>query len=218
MSLLRFYRSTIGKKLIMAVSGIIGVGFLILHMVGNLQIFVGPDRINDYARFLHGPAAEVVLALRVVLVVALVLHVWMAWQLTRINRAARPEAYTRREPQVTTLASRTLRWGGVFLLVFIVLHILHFTTLDLDPTFVELDVFGNALKAFDSVWMVAFYTVAMVLLGFHLFHGIWSSGRTLGVSPPSGAPLRRRIALGLALIIAIGFAAVPLAVWFGVVP
>lgn len=218
MTLLRFYRSTIGKKLIMAVSGIIGIIFLILHMVGNLQIFVGPDRINDYARFLHGPAAEVVLAQRVVLVVALVLHVWMAWQLTRINRAARPEAYTRREPQVTTLASRTLRWGGVFLLVFIVLHILHFTTLDLDPTFVELDVFGNALKAFDSVWMVGFYTVAMLLLGFHLFHGIWSSGRTLGVSPPSRAPLQRRIALGLALIIAIGFAAVPLAVWFGVVP
>ena len=218
MTLLRFYRSTIGKKLIMAVSGIIGIIFLILHMVGNLQIFVGPDRINDYARFLHGPAAEVVLAQRVVLVAALVLHVWMAWQLTRINRAARPEAYTRREPQVTTLASRTLRWGGVFLLVFIVLHILHFTTLDLDPTFVELDVFGNALKAFDSVWMVGFYTVAMLLLGFHLFHGIWSSGRTLGVSPPSRAPLQRRIALGLALIIAIGFAAVPLAVWFGVVP
>lgn len=218
MTLLRFYRSTIGKKLIMAVSGIIGIIFLILHMVGNLQIFVGPDRINDYARFLHGPAAEVVLAQRVVLVAALVLHVWMAWQLTRINRAARPQAYTRREPQVTTLASRTLRWGGVFLLVFIVLHILHFTTLDLDPTFVELDVFGNALKAFDSVWMVGFYTVAMLLLGFHLFHGIWSSGRTLGVSPPSRAPLQRRIALGLALIIAIGFAAVPLAVWFGVVP
>ena len=218
MSLLRFYRSTIGKKLIMAVSGIIGVAFLVLHMVGNLQVFVGPDRINNYARFLHGPAAEVVLAQRVVLVVALVLHVWMAIQLTRINRAARPEGYRRREPQVTTLASRTLRWGGVFLLVFIVVHIMHFTTLDLDPTFVELDVFGNALKAFDSPWMVAFYTVAMLLLGFHLFHGVWSSGRTLGVSPPSAAPLRRRIALALALVIALGFAAVPLAIWFGVVP
>jgi succinate dehydrogenase / fumarate reductase cytochrome b subunit len=119
---------------------------------------------------------------------------------------------------VTTLASRTLRWGGVFLLVFIVLHVLHFTTLDLDPSFVELDVFGNVLKAFDSPWMVAFYTVAMLLLGFHLFHGVWSSGRTLGVSKPSPAPLKRRIALILALVIALGFAAVPLAVWFGVVP
>lgn len=218
MNLLSFYRSTIGKKLIMAVSGLIGVAFLVLHMVGNLQIFVGPDRINNYARFLHGPAAEGVLALRVILVVALVLHVWMAFQLTRINRAARPVAYERRVPQVTTLASRTLRWGGVFLLVFIVLHILHFTTLDLDPTFVELDVFGNALKAFNSPWMVAFYTVAMLLLGFHLYHGVWSSGRTMGVSKPVAAPLRRRIALVLATVIALGFAAVPLAIWFGVVP
>lgn len=218
MNLLSFYRSTIGKKLIMAVSGIIGVAFLVLHMVGNLQIFVGPDRINNYARFLHGPAAEGVLALRVILVAALVLHVWMAFQLTRINRAARPDAYQRREPQVTTLASRTLRWGGVFLLVFIVLHILHFTTLDLDRSFVELDVFGNVLKAFDSPWMVAFYTIAMLLLGFHLYHGVWSSGRTLGVSKPSPAPLKRRIAMVLALVIAIGFAAVPLAVWFGVLP
>ncbi len=102
--------------------------------------------------------------------------------------------------------------------MFIVLHILHFTTLDLDPTFVELDVFGNALKAFNSPWMVAFYTVAMLLLGFHLYHGVWSSGRTMGVSKPVAAPLRRRIALVLATVIALGFAAVPLAIWFGVVP
>ena len=215
MRLVRFYRSTVGKKIIMAVSGVVGVAFLVAHMAGNLQIFAGEERINAYARFLHGPAEEVVLLQRVVLVVALVLHVLMAWQLTTRNRTARPEGYSRRDPQVTTLAARTMRWGGVLLLAFIVFHILHFTTLDIDPSFVQYDVYGNVRKAFQHPWRVAVYVVAMVLLGLHLYHGAWSSGRTLGMSPPSAWPLRRRVALGLAIVIAAGFALVPVAAFLG---
>ena len=214
--MLAFYRSTIGKKIIMAVSGVIGVVFLILHMAGNLQAFMGAEKLNNYAAILHGPLEEVVLLQRVVLVVALVLHVVMAWQLTLRNRAARPIGYTRREPQVSTVAARTMRWGGVLLLAFIVFHILHFTTLDIDPTYVPLDVYGNVVKAFQEPWKVALYVVAMILLGMHLYHGLWSAPRTLGAAPRSRWPLKRRLAAGLAFLLWAGFTSVPVAVFLGI--
>src|SRR3954467_8217109 len=131
--LVQFYRSTIGKKIIMGVTGLIGVGFVIAHMAGNLQAFLGSRKLNDYGAALHGPLNELTLLLRIVLIVAVVLHVLMAYQLTRMSAAARPIAYHRREPQAATLASRTMTWGGVLLLVFIVLHLLHFTTETIDP-------------------------------------------------------------------------------------
>ena len=137
--MLDFYRSTIGKKIIMAVTGLIWVGFVILHMAGNLQAFLGAEKLNGYAAMLHGPLEEVVWLQRVVLFVALVLHVLMAWQLTRRAAEARPVGYKMRTPQVSTKSSRLMRWGGVVLLVFIVLHILHFTTRTIGPF-----GFGNA--------------------------------------------------------------------------
>ena len=214
--MLAFYRSTIGKKIIMAVSGVIGVVFLILHMAGNLQAFMGAEKLNEYAAILHGPLEEVVLLQRVVLVVALVLHVLMAWQLTLRNRAARPIGYARRDPQVSTVAARPMRWGGVLLLAFIVFHILHFTTLDIDPTFVPLDVYGNVVKAFQEPWKVALYVVAMLLLALHLYHGLWSAPRTLGAAPRSRWPLKRRLAAGLAFLLWAGFTSVPVAVFLGI--
>jgi succinate dehydrogenase / fumarate reductase cytochrome b subunit len=214
--MLAFYRSTIGKKIIMAVSGVVGVVFLILHMAGNLQAFMGAEKLNEYAAILHGPLEEVVLLQRAVLVVALVLHVLMAWQLTMRNRAARPIGYAKRDPQVSTFAARTMRWGGLLLLAFIVFHILHFTTLDIDPTFVPLDVYGNVVKAFQQPWKVALYVVAMILLGMHLYHGLWSAPRTLGAAPRSRWPLRRRLAAGLAFLLWAGFTSVPVAVFLGI--
>jgi succinate dehydrogenase / fumarate reductase cytochrome b subunit len=214
--MLAFYRSTIGKKIIMAVSGVVGVVFLILHMAGNLQAFMGAEKLNEYAAILHGPLEEVVLLQRVVLVVALVLHVLMAWQLTVRNRAARPVGYAKRDPQVSTLAARTMRWGGVLLLAFIVFHILHFTTLDIDPTFVPLDVYGNVVKAFQHPWKVALYVAAMLLLALHLYHGLWSAPRTLGAAPRSRWPLKRRLAAGLAFLLWAGFTSVPVAVFLGI--
>lgn len=216
MSMVGFYRSTIGKKVIMAATGVIGLVFVILHVAGNLQAFAGEEKLNAYAALLHGPLEEVVLIERVVLSVALVLHVLMAWQLTMINRAARPVGYSRRDPQVSTIASRTMRWGGVLLLLFIIFHILHFTTLDIDPSFVALDAYGNVVKAFNHPWRVAVYVIAMILLGLHLYHGAWSSMRTLGVAPPSPWPLQRKVAAALAILIWAGFTAVPVAVFLGV--
>lgn len=215
--MLRFYRSTVGKKILMAVSGIIGVAFLILHMLGNLQIFQGPAKINGYAAMLHGPLAEVVLAQRVVLLVAVVVHVLMAWQLTMRARAARPAAYAQRKPQAATLASRTMRVGGVLLLVFIPVHILHFTTGDIRPAgvFTPGDIYGNAIAGFHVPWVVAFYLLAMIALGLHLFHGAWSSVRTLGLAGPKPHPLHRPVALVLAGGLWLGFSLVPVAIALG---
>src|SRR6266576_4618663 len=122
-----FYASMVGKKVVMGVTGLSGIVFVILHSLGDLLVFRGPAAINSYSHFLKS-TGELLWTLRIVLVVAVILHVIAAVQLTLQSRAARPIAYNKRESQVATIASRTMRWGGVFLLVFIVLHILHFTT------------------------------------------------------------------------------------------
>src|SRR4029079_12976838 len=134
MFLLSFYRSTIGKKIIMGITGLIGIGYVIVHIAGNLQAFIGQEKINSYGAMLHGPLAELTWAVRILLIVSVVLHVLMAYQLTMLSRAARPIGYKKKQPQVATLASRTMKWGGVLLLVFIVVHILHFTTETIDPS------------------------------------------------------------------------------------
>src|SRR5919107_4676931 len=198
---LTLYRSTIGKKMIMAVTGLVLVVFVIGHMAGNLQQFLGPERMNAYAAFLKS-TGELLWLVRLGLLVATVLHVLMAYQLTMIKRAARPIDYDTRDPQVSTLASRSMRWGGVLLLVFIVFHILHFTTGTVFPfastpdarypAFSHTDVYGNVVSAFRNPWVSLFYVVAMLFLLLHLFHGAWSSVRTLGLSKPSRDPLHRR--------------------------
>ena len=220
------YRSTIGKKIIMAVTGLILVLFVIGHMAGNLQQFMGPARMNAYAAFLKS-TGELLWLVRIGLIVATVLHVVMAWQLTQIKRAARPVGYEERKPQVSTLASRTMRWGGVLLLIFIVFHILHFTTGTVFPVasrpdaqypaFSHTDVYGNVVSAFRNPFVVAFYVVSMLFLLLHLFHGAWSSMRTLGLSKPSRTPLHRRVSTALALIVWLGFTVIPVAVFLGVI-
>jgi succinate dehydrogenase / fumarate reductase cytochrome b subunit len=157
------------------------------------------------------------------LLVAVVLHVLMAYQLTLRARAARPVGYKERTPQVSTWGSRTMRWGGALLLLFIILHILHFTTGQLDPAdwhdrldaVGRRDVYGNLVASFRIWWVAAFYVLAMLFLGLHLYHGAWSSVRTLGYVKSSANPLRRRIALLVAVIVWLGFTIVPLGVLAG---
>jgi succinate dehydrogenase / fumarate reductase cytochrome b subunit len=223
-SVVGFYRSTIGKKIIMGVTGLIGIGFVILHMVGNLQAFVGATKLNAYGALLHGPLGELLWLLRAVLIVAVILHVLMAYQLTRMSAAARPIEYQQRTPQVSTLAARTMKWGGVLILVFIVVHLLHFTTETVDPggwrgmtdTQGHRDVYGNMIASFRIWWVSAFYIITMIALGLHLYQGAWSSVRTLGYAKPSGHPLKRRIALGIAVIVWAGFTVIPVAVLAGI--
>src|SRR5919112_1125512 len=223
---LTLYRSTIGKKVIMAVTGLVLVAFVLAHMAGNLQQFLGPERMNAYAAFLKS-TGELLWIARIGLIVATVLHVLMAYQLTRIKRAARPIDYTKREPQVSTLASRSMRWGGVLLLVFIVFHILHFTTGTLFPVastpdakypgFSHTDVYGNVISAFRNPLVTAFYVVSMLFLMLHLFHGAWSSVRTLGLTKPSRNPLHRRVSTAIAIVVWLGFTAIPVAVLLGAI-
>jgi len=225
MSPVAFYRSTIGKKIIMGITGLIGVGFVIIHMAGNLQVFIGQTKINDYGAMLHGPLAELTWLLRIVLIVSLILHVTMVVQLTQRSAAARPIGYQKKTPQVSTLASRTMKWGGVLLLVFIVVHILHFTTETIDPAGARgltdihgnRDVYSNIVMSFRIWWVALFYIVSMLALGLHLFHGAWASVRTLGYAKPSGNPLHRTIALSVAAIVWLGFTIIPVAVIAGII-
>jgi succinate dehydrogenase / fumarate reductase cytochrome b subunit len=213
-----FYGSTVGKKVVMGVTGLIGIGFVIIHALGNLLVFRGPEAINSYSHFLKS-TGELLWTLRIVLIVAVILHVIAAVQLTRQSRAARPIGYTRQEHQVATVASRTMRWGGALLLVFIVLHILHFTTGTIRPAgvFSREDVYVNVVTSFRIWWVALFYVIAMVALGLHLFHGAWSSVRSIGVSPASPEPLHHRISLAIAILVWGALTAVPVAVFAGLV-
>jgi len=202
----------------MAVSGLIMVGFVLLHMAGNLQIFEGANKLNTYSAFLHGPANELLWVLRVILFVAVIAHIVSAYQLTMLDRAARPVAYAKRELQAATIGSRTMRVGGVLLALFILLHILHFTTLTLQPApLVEGDVYGNALASFHIWWVTLAYVIAMIFLGLHLYHGLWSSVRTLGFERGRLDPFKRPVAMALAIIVWAGFTLVPVAVYFHLV-
>ena len=208
----------VGKKVVMGVTGLIGIGFVILHSLGNLLIFQGSAALNAYSHFLKS-SAELLWALRITLIIAVILHVIAAVQLTRQSRAARPIGYVKHESQVATVASRTMRWGGALILVFIVFHILHFTTGTIRPAgfFSHDDVYANVVSSFRIWWVAVFYVVTMIVLGLHLFHGAWSSMRSIGVSPPSPRPLHRRISLAIAFLVWAAFTAVPVAVFSGLV-
>lgn len=215
---MRFWRSTIGKKVVMAVTGIIGIGFVIGHMVGNLQMFY-PDAENamyKYAKLLR-ISMPALYAIRAVLLVSVLLHILAAWQLTQMAKAARPADYVQRKPQVSTLSVKTMRWGGVLLVAFIVIHLLQITlgAPFLISGFQHLDPYNNLRITFENPIWSLFYIVAMGALALHLYHGGWAVVRTLGVAQPSAAPLKRKVSLIIAIVVAVGFAVVPIAATLG---
>ena len=158
-----------------------------------------------------------VVVVQAVLVASVLLHILAAYQLTQRAKAARPHDYVQRKPQVTTLAAKTMRWGGVLVLVFIVLHILQLTlgVGFLLPGFVHLDPYNNLRLTFSNPLWTAFYVVTMIFLGLHLYHGAWATVRTLGVSRPSQHPLKRRLSAVIAVVVAVGFAIIPIAASMG---
>lgn len=215
--LLNFWRSTIGKKVVMAVTGLLLIGFVVGHMVGHLQMFQGPDKYNAYAAFLQSLGGALWLA-RLGLLVATILHVTAAVQLAARQRAARPVNYRKgAQWEVSTLASRIMKIGGLFLLAFIIFHILHFTTKSIFPGYSAWNVYDNMVQGFRKPWITAFYVIAMAFLGLHLYHGAWASLRTLGAARASVDPLKRPIATVLAVVVAVGFAIIPLAILFGII-
>ncbi len=216
-ALKHFWQSTIGKKIVMAVTGIVGILFVIGHMSGNLLMFKGQDAMHHYALLLR-TSMPLLYVVRAVLVVCVALHAISAYQLTMLSRAARPQDYAQRRPQVTTLAARTIRWGGVLLLVFIVFHLLQLTLGVVHPDFREMDPYHNVLTGLSNPLVAAFYVLAMLALALHLYHGTWAAVRTLGVARPATFPLKRTLALVLAVIVAAGFLLIPLATLGGLFP
>lgn len=231
MALFAFYRTTVGKKVVMALTGLAMIGFLIGHMVGNLKIFGGVDPhtglhvLDVYAKLLRefgsglfGPQVLLWIA-RLGLIAAVVLHFMSAFQLARINRRARAADYANQQFRSANAASRTMLYGGVFLLLFIVFHILHFTTGTVHiHGFEHGHVFRNVMNAFANLWLVAFYVVAMAALAMHLYHGTWSMFQTLGVDSPSWNNGLRSVSKALAILLFLGFSAVPVASYLGLVP
>lgn len=203
----------------MALTGIVLVGFVTGHMLGNLQMFLpNHEAINAYGRFLHDALHGTgIWVVRAVLLASVVLHIAAAWSLTRTSLAARPVAYQVVTPDASTYASRTMRWSGPILALFIVYHLLHFTIGSAHPAFAPDDVYRNVLVGF-SVWPVSLaYIAAMLALGLHLRHGLTSMLQTLGASHPAWNTLRSRAATTLTLILVLGYISIPLAVLAGVI-
>jgi succinate dehydrogenase / fumarate reductase cytochrome b subunit len=215
---LTFFGSSIGKKVVMAATGLVLYGFVIGHMVGNLQIYLGPKAINDYAEFLqHFLHGQGIWIARASLLVAVGLHVWAAVTLTLANWSARPVGYRDWQASESTYASRTMIWSGPILASFIVYHLAHFTLGTAHPEFVKGDVFRNVVVGFQNPFASAFYVLAMLALGLHMYHGFWSMLHTLGLSHPRWNPVRRTASLVLAGFVVLGNASIPLAVLAGLV-
>ena len=219
---LALHRTTIAKKAVMAVTGVILFGFVLVHMIGNLQIFAGtPEKINAYGAFLHS-LGKVLWFARGVLLVSVVVHIASAVSLTRQNRAARPQAYAMTKPRKSTYASRTMVWGGPIVLAFLVYHLMQFTiggggvAIEHDAQG-RIDVYHNVIAGFSSVPVVVAYVVAQLALGLHLQHGVWSMFNSLGVYREDLEPAKRAAAGGFALLVVAGNLSIPLAVLFKVV-
>lgn len=224
LSLRETWDSTIGKKVAVAISGTILVAYLILHMVGNLNSLYGAGggdaRVDTYAHWLRTfgrpllPYATMLWVVRAVLLTALVVHVTGVVQLTRRNRAARPQAARRIG---RSLSSRTMMVSGVLLLAFIVFHILQFTTLTIHPTpLKEGAVYSNLYFAFHKWYFVVIYVLAVAAVAFHLRHALWSLTQTLGYATPSRNPAIRITATLISVVLFAGFAVIPLAFITGV--
>jgi len=215
---LSFLGSSLGRKVVMAATGIILFGFVVGHMVGNLQIYLGPEALNAYGvflrEFLHGTGIWIA---RGTLLAAVGLHIWAAVTLTLESWAARPKGYRAVSYRESTYASRTMVWSGPILALFIGYHLAHFTLGTAHPDFVEGDVYHNIIVGFSVPWVSAFYIAAMLCLGLHMFHGIWSMLQTLGLSHPRWNRLRFAFsALSTALVV-VGNISIPVAVLMGLV-
>ncbi|GAA4717922.1 succinate dehydrogenase [Phytohabitans rumicis] len=218
-------RSTVGKKALMAVTGILLVLFLVAHMLGNLKVFVGAESFDHYAHWLREigspvlPESWYLWLQRVVLTAAVLGHIWAATALALKARAARPVRYAHRRPVQGSYAARTMRWGGVIILLFVIYHILDLTTGTLNPVGDRQHPYGNVVADFapERWYVTLFYVLAVVSVGFHLRHGLFSALRTLGQRTAAGERRARAVAFGFSVALCAGFLAVPLAVTVGVV-
>jgi succinate dehydrogenase / fumarate reductase cytochrome b subunit len=209
----RLLNSSIGLKIMMALTGVILSGFVLVHMLGNLQVFQGAEAIDEYGRLLRKEPA-LLWTFRAVLLAAVVVHIWAFVVLLRRNLAARPHAYRTRKDHEASFASRSMRYTGPLLLLFIIYHILHMTTGTLHSGFEEGAVYHNVTIGLRGIVGLV-YIAAMIMLAFHLWHGVWSMFQTLGLPEDRYRSPGRRFATIFTLVVTLGFIAVPLGVLTG---
>jgi len=211
------YATTIGKKAVMAVTGVVLFGFVIGHMAGNLQFFLGPEVLNGYAEKLRENMA-LLWAVRIGLIIAAVLHIASSVSLARIKNGARPIGYARRRSVGSTYASRTMYWSGPIVLAFLIYHLLHLTTGTVHPNFHHLRAYENLVVGFSHPAVAIAYIVSVILLGMHLYHGLWSMFQSLGAAHPRYTPKLKTFAKITSGAIVLGFISVPLAILMGIRP
>ncbi len=227
--LLDLYGTAVGKKYVMAITGVIGIGYVVAHMVGNLKMYLGVESdgiyaIDHYGEFLREllvpivPRTVTLWILRSVLIAALLLHLHAAYTLTVVNHRARPVKYqTARDYQVASFASRTMRWTGAIVLLFIIWHLLDLTGGQVNPDFVRGETYRNIDASLSRVPVAIFYILANIALGTHLYHGVWSLFQSIGWNSPRFNEWRRWLAIGVATAVVVGNVSFPVAVLAGVV-
>jgi len=222
--LLDLYSTALGKKYVMAITGIMLIGFVVVHMIGNLKMYLGPEDFNHYAEFLREllvpilPRTMALWIMRIGLITAFVLHIHAAYSLTILNRRARGVKYqSDRDYVVANFASRTMRWTGIIVALFLIWHLADLTWGWANPDFVRGDAYGNVVASLERVPVAILYIVANIALGIHLFHGTWSLFQSMGWNNPRFNKWRRELAAAVAAIVVVGNCSFPIAVLAGVV-
>jgi len=222
--LLDLYRSALGKKYAMAISGIVLMAYVLLHMIGNLKLYLGPEAMNHYGEWLREfgtpalPNTGFLWIMRVVLLTAVIVHIHAAYALTVMNRRARPQRYlSKRDYVAATFAARTMRWTGVIVLLFVVYHLLDFTIGTVNPDFTEGMPYQNAVASFSNPVVAIFYVIANLALGTHLYHGAWSLFQSMGWNRRGFNHWRRYFAVAFAVAVAGANVTFPLSVVFGII-
>jgi succinate dehydrogenase / fumarate reductase cytochrome b subunit len=213
----RFYQATIGKKAVMAITGVILFGFIVGHLIGNLQVFVGREQIDAYGAFLHHSTHGLIWVFRAVLLVCVLAHILASIQLTVTKMEARPVAYTKTDYSHSTYASRTMMWSGPIIAAFVIYHLLDLTFGQVNPSFQEGHVYDNIVTTFQRWPVSVAYIVALTLLCIHLSHGVWSMFQSVGFSHPKYTPAIKRFANVFSFLIWAGYVSIPVAVMADVI-
>ncbi|MDZ4825682.1 MAG: succinate dehydrogenase cytochrome b subunit [Actinomycetota bacterium] len=223
-AILRFYSTALGKKWVMGLTGLALMGFVLFHMIGNLKLFLSREELNLYGEALRDlgghlvPRTFLLWLLRIGLIFAFVLHIHAAASLTILNRKARPDRYqSKRDYIAADFASRTMRWTGVIILLFLIFHLMDLTWGNANPDYLRGDPYNNLIQSFERVPVAIIYVLANIALAFHLYHGAWSMFQSMGINNPKYNKLRRTFAQGFALVILVGNLSFPISVQLGLV-
>jgi succinate dehydrogenase / fumarate reductase cytochrome b subunit len=214
------YEVYIGKKLVMAASGVVLALYVFGHLAGNLQIYAGPERLNAYAALLHSHTGLLWMA-RAVMLAAVALHVWSSFLLWLDKRRARPIGYVKKDDVPASYASRTMMWSGPIVGAFVVFHILHLTASEVpglalrEPLEGRYFAYQNVVGGFQHPVVALAYMVAIVLLTMHLYHGLWSMFQSVGISHPRYTPALKRAAHAVSILVAAGYISIPVSVTLG---